>query len=130
MGITPVAPQHRAQLWIMSGSRRRCRSRFIPVAQPKPVHRIWQALLMAAERRQVEIMVGGIHHVEAAREAGIGVEDLALVAAIKHADAGRFLHAEAAGAEIIDLGARSDFFRRKRDGVIVVEIRSGAKVYN
>src|ERR1035437_11032882 len=39
-----------------------------------------------------------------------------------NADAGRFLDAEAAGAEIINLGARFYFFRRERDGVIAVEI--------
>src|SRR5438132_3281655 len=46
------------------------------VAQPHPVHRIGQAFLVAPKRRQVEIVIGGVHHVEAAGKAGIGVEDI------------------------------------------------------
>src|SRR5438045_1685293 len=60
------------------------RRRRILVSQPHPIHRIWQVLLVTTERRQVEVMVGGVHHVEAAREAGIGVEDAALVVAVEH----------------------------------------------
>src|SRR5881392_2439316 len=63
----------------------------ILVAPPQPVHRVRQALFVTAERRQVEVVIGGIHHVEAAREAGIGVEDISRLVAIEHADAGRFL---------------------------------------
>ena len=47
-------------------ARRLRRLRLILVAQAHPVHRIGQALLVTAERRQVEIVVGGVHHVEAA----------------------------------------------------------------
>ena len=56
------------------------------------------------------------------REAGIGVEDIVDLVAIEHADAGRLLDAEAAGAEVIHPRAGLDLFRRKRDGVVVVEI--------
>ena len=47
----------------------RDRGGLVLVTQPHPVHRIGQALFVASHRRQVEIMVGGIHHVEAAGEA-------------------------------------------------------------
>ena len=44
------------------------------------------------------------------------------VVAIEHADAWRFLDAEAGGAEIIDLGAGLDLLRRERHREVVVEV--------
>src|SRR5512138_571289 len=57
------------------------------VAQAHPVHGIGQAFLVAAERGEIQVLIGGVHHVEPTREAGIGVEDLAPLVAIEHADA-------------------------------------------
>src|ERR1700694_4040113 len=100
----------------------RARRRLVLVAQPQPIHRVGQALFVAAERRQVEIVVGGIYYVEAAGESGISVEDVSVFVALKHADAGLFLDTKAAGPEIIYLGSRPDLFRRERDGVVEIEI--------
>src|SRR3984957_5835900 len=91
----------------------RGRRRLILVAQPQPVHRVRQALFVTTERRQVEIVIGGVHHVEAARKTGIGVKYLTCLIAVKYADAWRVLDTEAGGPEIIDLGTRFDFGRRE-----------------
>src|SRR6516164_784801 len=48
------------------------------IVQTDPFHRIGQAFFMPAQRREVEILIGGVHHVEAAREARIGMEDSAV----------------------------------------------------
>src|SRR6185295_4754541 len=75
---------------------------------------------MTPERGQVEVVIGGVHHVEAARETGIGVEDVPGIIAIEHADSGGFLAAEARGSEIV-VAASRDLLRRERNAVVVVE---------
>src|SRR4029453_7550756 len=76
---------------------------------------------MTPERGQVEIVVGGVHHVEAAGETGIGMEDIPGLIAVKHADSRRFLAAKARGSEIV-FAASLDFLRRERNAVVVIEI--------
>src|SRR5258708_28996163 len=47
---------------------------FIPVVVPNPVLRVWQILLIAAPGNQVKVLIGGVHHVDAACKAGIGMK--------------------------------------------------------
>src|SRR6516165_9450682 len=73
----------------------RCRAlRPILVAQSHPVHWIRQSFLVPSERRQVEIVIGRIHHVESAGETGVSVKDASGRVAVEHADAGRLLDTE------------------------------------
>jgi len=51
-----------------------------------PLHRNSEAVLIAAFRRKVEVMVGTIEHVHAPRVAGIGVEHLAILILVEDAD--------------------------------------------
>src|SRR6266700_1609132 len=88
------------------------RLRLVLVAQADPVHRIGQAVLVTAERGEVEILIGGVHHVEAAGEAGIGVKNLAGLVAEEHADAGQLGAIEWRGAEIVFLDALVDLLTR------------------
>ena len=81
------------------------RRRLVLVTVPHPIHRVGQAFFMAAERREVQIVVRRVHHVEAAGEGGIGVEDVTSRVAIEHAKAWRFLDTPAGRAEIIARGA-------------------------
>src|SRR3974390_1482943 len=88
---------------------------FILIVQTDPFHRIGQAFLVSAQRREVEILIGGVHHVEAAREAGIGVKNGAGFVAIERTDPRRFLDAEFGCAEVVDFCARVDLVRLERD---------------
>src|SRR5437764_12773961 len=73
--------------------------------------------LVPSFRHEVEVMVARIHHVDAARIAGIGMEDGALRVAIKHADAGVV---GVGGLDptviVVDLAGRQ-LFRPERDAV-------------
>src|SRR5829696_4161984 len=75
---------------------------------------------MTPERRQVEVMIGGVHHVEGPSVAGIGVEHAPGLVATEHADSRRFLAAKARGSEIVVV-ASLDVLRRERNAVVVIE---------
>src|SRR6516225_2927848 len=55
-----------------------------------------QGILIAPLRYQVEIVVADVQHVDSARVAGVGVEDLAAVVLVEDADAVGFLARERA----------------------------------
>src|SRR5258708_19349971 len=55
---------------------------------PHPRLGIRQSVLVAPLRREVEVVIGRIHHVHPARVTGISVEDRATVIPVEHADAG------------------------------------------
>src|SRR5437763_16754743 len=91
------------------------------VAMANPTLRGYRSLVPAL-RHEVEVMVAGVHHVDAARIAGIGVEDGALRVAIKHADARQIGRRYLLPAVIvIDLAGRQ-LFRPERGAVIVTEL--------
>ena len=85
-----------------------------------------QVLLVAAFRREVEIVIGRVHHVEAARIAGIGVIDGAVVPTREHADARplaeRFLETVVVG----DFAFRL-LLVRLADMIIVAELGVGRR---
>ena len=53
--------------------------------------------------------------------AGIGVEDVAGLVAVEHADSRRFLASERSGSEIV-VAAALDLLRRERNAVVVIEV--------
>src|SRR6266700_2817741 len=58
----------------------------IPVVVPDPRLRVWKVLLIAASGNQVEVLIGGVHHVDAARKAGIGMKHYAVLVFVECAD--------------------------------------------
>ena len=58
----------------------------VSVVVPDPVLRVWKVLLIAALRNQVKVLIGGVHHVDAARKAGRGMKHRAALALVEHAD--------------------------------------------
>jgi hypothetical protein len=51
-----------------------------------PLHREFEAVLIAAFGHKVEVMVGTIEHIDAPRVAGIGVERFASLILVEDAD--------------------------------------------
>src|SRR5690349_1930905 len=82
---------------------------------------------MTPERGEIEVMIGGVHHVQAARVTGIGVKDIPGLVAIEHADSGCFLADEGSGSEIV-VAASLDLLLRERNAVVVIE-RAVARRY-
>jgi hypothetical protein len=58
----------------------------ISVVVPDPLLRVWQVQLIAALGDQIEVLIGGVHHVDAARKAGIGMKHRAALVLVEHAD--------------------------------------------
>ena len=58
----------------------------VSVVVPDPGLRVWKVLLIAALRNQVEVLIGGVHHVDAARKTGIGMKHRAALVLVEHAD--------------------------------------------
>ena len=82
----------RPSLAARAGGRRR----LVAVVVAHPFHLVGHVALVAALGREVEHAVGAHHHLDAAAEGRVGVEDLARVVLVEHADAGRLLAREAA----------------------------------
>ena len=58
----------------------------VSVVVPDPCLRVWKVLLSATRGNQVEVLIGGVHHVNAARKAGIGMKHRAALVLVEHAD--------------------------------------------
>src|SRR5579864_3242388 len=69
------------------------RSVLVSVMVPDPGLRIFQTLLIASLGNQVEVLVGGIHHIDAPRVTRVGVKNRAVLAFIEDADALTVHHA-------------------------------------
>jgi hypothetical protein len=78
------------------------------VAKLQPRHRIGQAVLVAYLRNQIEIVIGRILHVEAARVAGISMEHGAVAILVEDAGAGHLVDLRRQGVEIVALLAVLD----------------------
>ena len=59
----------------------------ILIVPPDPLHREVEAVLIASFWHKVEVLVGGIEHVNAPPVAGIGVEHVAALALVEDAHA-------------------------------------------
>ncbi len=58
----------------------------VSVVVPDPCLRVWKFLLIAALGNQVEVLIGGVHHVDAARKAGIGMKHRAALVLVERAN--------------------------------------------
>src|ERR1700730_307294 len=80
------AARRRARFDVVRSAAAADLSASILIVPAYPLHREFEAGLVAAFRRKIEVMVGTIEHINAPRVAGIGVEHLAPLVLIEHAD--------------------------------------------
>src|SRR5437868_10082665 len=92
----------------------------ILVSPPEPRHRAGRARLVAPPGHEVEILIGGIHHIDSAPEAGIGMEYV-IALLVEHADP-RQVRARGLlpGVVVVDLAA-GELVGRERHAEVVVE---------
>ena len=58
----------------------------VSVVVPDPGLRVWKVLLIAALGNQIKVLIGGVHHVDAACKARIGMKHRAALVLVEHAD--------------------------------------------
>src|SRR5438477_6076575 len=83
---TAIHPMARAARWAMARAVRTCRSRsaFVAIVVPHPV--LWRfRVLISPFGNQVEVVIGGVHHVDSARVGGVGVKNGAAFVLVEHA---------------------------------------------
>src|SRR5262249_20065428 len=80
-----------------------------------PGHRLRQRGLVAALGLQIEVMVGGVHHVDPTRVARVGVEDGAARVLVEHADAGPLLECLRDRRIVVRARAVGEVLRPERD---------------
>src|SRR5439155_25863306 len=100
---------------ILSGAAtglRGFRAILISVVVAHPCHALAR-FLVAALGRKVEQVVGAHHHLHTAPVGGVGVEDLAGVILVEHADAGQFIRLEGLRAVVVGDLVLELFFRRE-----------------
>ena len=111
----------RRQEWQQEGGC--CRAGFILVV---PLHPFHDLVLVAAFRREVEVVVDAEHDVAAARVRRIGVEDVAVFVLVEDADAGQLVEAVLLVDPfiiVVEL-ARSHLLVGERHMVVEVEVAS------
>src|SRR5689334_10048598 len=88
-------------------------SDLVSVVMPDPCLRVWKALLIAALGNQVEVLIGGIHHVNAARKAGIGMKHCAALVPIERANPLTVQGARVRSRIVVERRSFVSFFRGK-----------------
>ncbi|MNL53939.1 hypothetical protein D3C87_1772270 [compost metagenome] len=86
------------------------------------LHPFHDLLFIAALGRQVQVVVGADQQVEAAGVGGVGMEDFAVVVAIKHAQAGEFFFAAVGFFVVVGRLAGGDVFGPGGNTEVVIEI--------
>src|SRR5216684_3889302 len=92
----------------------------VVVADPLLCER--QAILVPSLRDDVEVLIGGVEHVDSARKRRVRVEDVAVQVFVEHAGAFAVGETRLLRSEVIDVRAACDFFRAERCPQVVVEI--------
>src|SRR5260221_1445753 len=98
------------------------RSVLVSVVIPDPGLRIFQTLLIPSLGNQVEVLVGGIHHIDAPRVARVGVKNRAALVLIEDADALTVHHAGVHSCIVEERRSTLDFLRGKGGLIVKVEI--------
>src|SRR6516165_9833583 len=89
-----------------------------------PLHREFEAVLVAAFGHKVEELVGTIDHVNAPPVAGIGVEHLASLVLVEDADSLLVRSTNQPNSIVVVRLTLGDLFRRKRHVIVEIEIAS------
>src|SRR3984885_5650957 len=97
------------------------------VVAAHPVLGIVVAGLVAALRDQVQVLVGGVHNVEAPRVRRIGMEDVPAVALAEDADALPIREAGAARTVVVFGGSAGPRVGPERDADVVIEVRAAGR---
>ena len=87
----------------------------------QPCHGARQAVFVSSLRRQIHVVIGGVQHVQSARIARVGVEDVAL-ALVEHADARPLRTGKPGFTEVVNHLAFRHLIRRERNVKISIEI--------
>src|SRR5258707_8169990 len=98
------------------------RSVLVSVVIPDPGLRIFQTLLIPSLGNQVEVLVGGIHHIDAPRVARVGVKNRAALVFVEDADALTIHHAGVRSYIVEERRSTFDFLRVKGGLIVKVEI--------
>src|SRR5262249_11837182 len=96
----------------------------ILIVSADPFHREFEAVLVTALWREIELVEGAIEHIHAARGARISVEHLTTVILVEDADSNLLRHRIRHNLAIVLRLALSDLLRRKRSLVVEIEIAS------
>src|SRR5215471_9780225 len=96
----------------------------ILIVSADPFHREFEAVLVTALWSEIEIVVGAIEHIHAARVARISVEHLTTVILVEDADSNLLRQRIGRNLVIVIRLALSDLLRRKRNLVVEIEIAS------
>src|SRR5262245_55194744 len=96
----------------------------ILIVSADPFHREFEPVLIAALWSEIEVVVGAIEHIHAARVARISVEHLTAVILVEDADSNLLRQRIRRNLVIVIRLARSDLLRRKRNLVVEIEIAS------
>src|SRR5215510_7121307 len=96
----------------------------ILIVSVDPLHREFEAVLVTALWSEIEIVVGAIEHIQAARVARISVEHLTTVTLVEDADSNPLQQRIRHNLVIVIRLALSDLLRCKRSLVVEIEIAS------
>src|SRR5260370_20359872 len=98
------------------------RSVQVSVVIPDPGLRVFQILLIPSLGNQVEVLVGGIHHIDAPRVARVGVKNRAALVFVEDADTLTIHHAGVRSCIAEERRSTLDFLRCKGSLIVKVEI--------
>src|SRR3989442_8254482 len=90
----------------------------VPIVVTHPRHRERQGVLVAALRREVEVVVRADQQIEPARIGGVRVEDVAVLVLVEDAEARGFLARELAAGGVVVPPAPPPLLLSLRDGEI------------
>src|SRR5262249_37958354 len=96
----------------------------ILIVSADPFHREFEPVLIAALWSEIEVVVGAIEHIHAARVARISVEHLTTVILVEDADSNLLRQRIRHNLVIVIRLALSDLVWRKRSLVVEIEIAS------
>src|SRR5262245_19232683 len=94
----------------------------ILIVSADPFHREFEPVLIAALWSEIEIVVGTIEHIDAARVARVSVEHLTAVILVEDADSNLFRQRIGRNLVIVIRLPFSDLRRRERNLVVEIEI--------
>src|SRR5256885_5078199 len=97
-------------------------SELVSVVVAHPGLREFQAVLVPTLGGQVEVVVGGVQHVDSPRVRGVSVKNGAARVPVEHADALPVAHADVEFRKVVERRSAFDFLRSERRLVVVVEI--------
>ncbi len=94
----------------------------IVVVMPNPGLREFQAILISPFGAEIEVLIGGVHHVDSSRIAGVGVKHRTALTFVEHADPLPVHRAGIGSGIVVKRGSLVGFLGGKRHVIVKVEI--------